>query len=337
MALESLNGPTPPPEPANAEPSPASPEGTAEPSPEPAAADPNAEPVAPAEGGDEPLGEGGLRALQAERQAAKEARAELKALREEFEALKKAQAQPGQPPAGQPEAPDAVAAQSPSPASAPLSGPLEDCHTFEAVDARVMGAATAEVRALRLQNLLNRDPEAVREALVKDQVKQVGNVPLAEASTEQIGDWLANVYEGSRLVQAGADARKRFLVGQAQSFERAVRTLPTLKDAQSAERKAFDQVLRQTPWIVRQGPDWPEVVARQVLGAQQWNAMQKTNPPASTAKPAVPAAPRSAPGAPTRNAGAMPKPDRQAALQQKFADGTATVEEMSEYAFAHLK
>jgi len=332
------------------------------PAPEPAApaADPNAPPAtpaAPAEPGapaaeddaepspEEQAGwsEGEKRmhsALRKEREKRKEARTELKSLREQFAALEaKVNASPPQP---APTPPDGAAPAPTAPAPAPAAmaghGPLADCDTFEAIDARVMAAGQMEAKAVHLQTLVGLGQrDAVLKALTGEKVAEIDGVPLAEASDVQLSQFLAGVHGGAVAVREARDGRKLFLQQQAQSWHQATQILPELaSDPKSERARQFAALANQNPQLRQLGPHWPELLATQILGLElRGKNKPVAKPPATatvTTPPPPPPPPRPAPGAPRTSAAAVPQPKELEALRAKLANGTATLAEADRYA-----
>jgi hypothetical protein len=284
------------------------------------------------------LSEAGRRALMAERQKRKEAREEARLLREkvaELEARLKSQppeeASPGD--ADKPADPNIPAPAAVAPVVA--QQPLADCQTFEAVDARVMQAATAEAQALKLQRILQRQgAEQAAAELAKLGVQRIGDTPVAEATDEQLEEFLSTVYEHARFSQAAAPARKQFLAQQAQSFERARSDVPELADPKSDRARRFVAIVQRNPWLRTMGPNWPEIVATQLLGeevrAQRRTAQVAKAPPTPPLAPQPP--PRPAPAAPRRSATAEPRRTEADEIGQKVLAGSATLEELGRLA-----
>jgi hypothetical protein len=309
-----------------------------EPSPELTPAEP-AEPLpaAPeAAAGDEPTadematwteGEKKLHgALVKERTESKDARAELRAVKEQLAEIQKQI----KPPPATPAEPVSPAGQ---PTTAPSAGEmLADCQTFEAVDARVTQAAATESEANRLQQMLNRNGvEAVAERLKASGVEKIGGTPLAEASADLVGDFLAAVYEGARMTQAQAQPRKVWLAQNQQSLAAAVQLFPELGDKQSPAFQSAQRILVENP-LLRQRSDWPVLLTKLYLGEQAYMAKTK---PAASAAPAVKAAPKppakAAPGAPRTSVAALPRTGANDALSAKIKAGTASLAEVQEY------
>ena len=336
LARQSIAGelpatPSADPAPTGQEPSPA------EPAPDPA--EPSPEPT-PTAAGDEPTpdemanwteGERKMHAVMLkERQESKEARAELREIREKLAELEK-QNKPPTAPQAEPDAP--VTQAQPAPSAGDV---LADCPTFEAVDARVQSAASVEAQAVRLQNMLLRNGlEPVVEKLKASKVETISGIPIDEASADDIGDFLATVYENARTAQAQAPVRKQWLVNNQNSLQQAVQIIPELADVNSPAYKAAIQLVQQNP-LLRHRADWPVVVAKLYLGEQAFLA--KAKPAAApAAKPAARPAARPAPGAPRAAVSALPTADTKSALAQKIADGTATMQEVQQYALADIR
>lgn len=314
---------------AGQEPSPATPEiAPAEPASNEATqpAEPTTEEPSPADVANWTEGEKKLHgALVKERQANKDARTEtreLKVKQQELEnkinALTASKAEPLTPAAQPPALPSNV-------------GLLGDCNTFEAVDARVNAAAATESQANRLQNMLNRNGvEPVAEKLKASGVTEIYGTPIAEASADQVGDFLAAVYEGARTTQAAAATRKTFLVNSQTSLARALVILPDLKDSTSDAFKATSRIMQENP-LLRNRADWPEVLVKQYLGEQLFNEKSKPAPVIATLPP-VAQPRRPAPSAPRTSTSALPAANAGDAITRKMADGTASLAEVQEYA-----
>jgi hypothetical protein len=312
-----------------------------EPSPEPTAPEP-AEPAStePPATGDEPTademanwtdGEKRLHgALQKERTESKEARAAVRELKTKLAEL---ESKLTNRPASQ-AAPETPAAQPPPVAT--TGEMLADCHTFEAIDARVQQAATYKAEAARLQNVLNRNgTEPVVERLLAKGVTAINGVPVAEASPDQIGDFLATVYEGAELTQAQAEPRKQWLVQNQHNLVEAVKRVPELNDANSEAFKAAQRIMAANP-ALRQRADWPVVIAKLYLGERIFNTQPTPAAPAATAKPAVKPAAKPAPSAPKVSVAALPNPPANEALAAKLANGTASLAEVQAYTRGHI-
>lgn len=266
-------------------------------------------------------------ALVKERAERKEARKEVRALEQKLEELtaklttNAPKAEPTGPvadPASAPSAPDGLA----------------DCKTFEEVDRRVVSAAATESQAVRLQQMLNRNGvEAVAEKLKASGVTSIGNTPIDEASADEVGEFLAAVYEGSRMTQAQANVRKDWIVKNNQSVTQAVQIIPELNDKASPAYQFALKTAMENPVLLR-NPNWPVTVAEMWLGKQAFSA--------KTGKPAAPAAPKaapkpSAPGAPRTSVAAMPQASQHDALAAKIAAGTASMQEVQQYALSGMK
>lgn len=276
-------------------------------------------------------------ALQKEREKRREARAELKAVREELESLKQQllTPKPAEPPQAAP-ADGTPAPATPPPATALPGDPLADCTTFDQVDARAMQAASLEARVMRMQTQLSRDGvEAVKAALTAEGVKDLRGVPLAEADDAQVGDFLARVYEGARLTQVAAEPRKRFLSAQENAFQQARQLVPELADAKSERAREFDAFVKQNPWLPMLGAHWPLVASTYLLGLVEVKKLTaKGNGKAATPAPPVarPAPAAAAPAAPTRTASPLPKASETDELATLIKSGTATAADVARYA-----
>jgi len=297
------------------------------------AAEPPAPPVADAEEDPEPtpeelagLGEAGKRALQAERQKRKDARAENAELRQRLDALE-AKLNPPPPPAAEP---------IPAPAAAPVAPVygLEDCQTFEAVDARAMQAVSTEATVLRLQRTLARNGvDAVVPLLKAEKVEQIDGVPVEQAGEEAISEFLSGVYEKTRLDQVQAEPRKQFLANRARNFQSAAQIVPEILDAKTDQAKLFNNLMREQP-ILRSLPNGPELAAKLILGHEVFTSRKTktaTNPPPVPLTPAPQPTPKSAPAAPRRSSEAIPQISELDTLRAKLAAGTATTAEVDRY------
>ena len=331
LARQSIAGevpatPSADPAPTGQEPSPAEPApDPAEPTPtEPTepAADPTAEEMAGWTEGEKKM----HGALVKERTESREARAELREMKEQLAEIQKQiktpQAQPAEPAAPVTQAP-----------TVPVTGnALADCNNFEAVDARVLQAATTAAQAMNLQNALNRHGvEPVLAKLKASGVEQINGNPIDEASADEVGEFLAAVYEGASVTQAQAPIRKNWLVQNQQSLAAAAQIVPELNDVNSPAYKAAIKLVQDNP-LLRHRADWPVVVAKLYLGEQAFNAKAKPAPAAG--KPAVKPAVKAAPGAPRTSVAALPQPAANGALAKKIADGTASLAEVQQYALA---
>lgn len=278
-----------------------------------------------------------LGALQKEREKRREARAELKAMRDELETLKQqlTAAPPEPTPAAEPQAAEPAPANAPEATVLP-SDPLADCQTFDQVDARAMQAAQLESRVLRLQQQLARDgAEPVKAALLAQGVKELQGQPLEAVDESAIGDFLTRVYEGARVTQISAEPRKRFIAGQAQAFQEAQTIIPELADAKSARAKEYAAFVKARPWLPRFGPNWPVIAATHMLGevaVRHIKSAKSAPSPAPQPPVAKVATAKSAPAAPTRTASTLPQPKELDAISAKMANGTATPAEIATYA-----
>ncbi len=277
-------------------------------------------------------------ALVKERAESREARKELRDIKEQLAELK-GKITPPTAPQAEPAAP---AAQAPT---APSAAPdLADCTTFEAVDARALQAAGFKSQAVTLQNLLLRNGvEPVAAKLKASGVETIGTTPIAEASADQIGDFLAAVYEGAEMTQAQAPIRKNWLMQYHQSLQEAVKIIPELSDVNSPAFQAAKQMIADDPGV-RSKANWPVILAKRYLGVKGFETASKPPPAAPVAAPAAPvAAPAarptpkpSAPGAPRTSTAALPQPAANSALKEKIANGSATLAEVQQYAREHV-
>lgn len=338
LARKSLAGELP------AAPASAAAESGQEPSPELAAVIP-AEPapeLSPDATGDEPTAEekaawtageiklhGALVKERAESKVARQEARELKAKQAELESKINALTAPKAEPT--------VPAAQPSPVSNTGSA-LSDCQTFEAVDARVLQAATTESQAVRLQNMLNRNGvEPVAAKLLASGVDKINGIPTAEASADDIGEFLAAVYEGSRTAQAQAVPRKNWLAANHKSLADAVEFLPALRDPNSPEFAHARTMVSQNP-LLRNRPDWPMLVVKNLLGTKALEALVKpaATPAAAPVKVAVATAKKAAPGASKNSIGALPVNNGSDVIAAKMKNGTATLAEVQEYTRAKV-
>lgn len=302
------------------------------------------------------LNEPGQRALKAERQARKDARAEVRTLKQQLAALQTQLAGPPAetptPPAGPAEEP---AGQRPALPPAPAATPsvatpaLADCHTFEAVEARSLAAAQTEAEVSSLQNTLQyQGAPAVAQALANRGIEKIGTTPIGEATAEELAGFLNSVLYGTKQTQLQAEPRKRFLVTESQSFAAAVKRLPDLENPKSETYRRVAAFVQQNPQV-KTNANWPLIVAKLYLGEMAFNqaatpagtpgavpAAQPRRPtaiaPAAATMPA-PAAPpaRQAPGAPAISTAALPQGNRLQELSGKIEKGTATLKEVDEY------
>jgi len=269
-------------------------------------------------------------ALEKERQESKDARAAVRELKAKLAELESKITTPTAPQA-EPATPAAQTAPPPS-----GTGMLADCLTFDAVDARAQEAAATESQAVRLQNMLNRNgAEPVVERLKASGVDTIGGKPIAEADADQVGEFLASVYEGARMAQAQAPARKAWLAQNQQSLAAAVKILPELNDAKSAAFQAASKIVSENP-LLRNRADWPVIVAKLYLGEQAYNS-KATGNGAGTPRPTAPkVTSRPAPGAPRTSTAAMPPVNGSVVLAKKMADGTATLDEVQSYTLSKM-
>jgi hypothetical protein len=186
--------------------------------------------------------------------------------------------------------------------------------------------------------MLNRNGvQPVAEKLKASGVTAIGATPIEEANADQIGEFLASVYEAARMTQAQAPIRKNWLAQNHQSLAEAVKIIPDLTDPKSASFKAAQEAVQQNP-LLRNNANWPILIVKHLLGTR---ALEERNKPATQPAPAVtpkiPARPsKPAPGAPKTSTSAIPRLNGNDALKTKMADGTATLAEVQEYTRGHV-
>lgn len=299
---------------------PAEPEGSAAPAPVATGEDISAEEQAQ-------LSEAGRRALVAERQKRKEAREEVQQLREELAALKAKLETPATPPEATPPA------NSPAPVTMPsMDQPLGDCMTLEAVDARAMQATQTLADAKRIQKVLVRQgAEQAAAELAKLGVTHIGTTPLAEATNEQIETLLDTAEANADKAKEAAPMRRQFLVNQVQSFIRARHDVPELADPKHPRAQRFAQITNANPWLRQMGPNWPELVATQLLGeeARAKAATGRKPAPVPTPPLAHEPTPRPAPAAARTVPAAAPRSTEADELAAKVKAGTASIEDFN--------
>jgi hypothetical protein len=185
---------------------------------------------------------------------------------------------------------------------------------------------------VRLQNLLNRNGvEPVVERLLASGVENINGTPVADASADQIGEFLATVYENTEAIKAQAPIRKDWLVQNQQHLLTAVKAVPEFADPNSAAFKAGLRIVQENP-ALRARADWPVVVAKLFLGEQGFDSKMKPQAaPVPTPKPAPRPTAKPAPGAPKNSVAALPQAGGNDALKAKMANGTATKQEVQEY------
>jgi hypothetical protein len=308
---------------------PADPGAAAPAAPVPVAEDPDAEPSAEVLAS---LSESGQRALQAERSKRKEARAELAAAKTEIEQLKAQLQPPAAPAAPQPAAPG----QPPVPAPAPSAPPTElaRCETFEAVDACAMQAITTEAMAMQLNTVLATEGlTAAVEQLRAHGVEKFRGVPLDDLTAADLAGNLSATMRSSREIQMQAHNRKTQIALVGRNFGEAVSLLPALKDPKSAVALEFQAIVAANPRIKELGPNWPVLVANQLIATETIKARTKPpTPPAPVLTPApAPAALPSGPAAPRTSAATLRTPNEMEALSAKINSGKATKEEVRQY------
>lgn len=282
------------------------------------------------------LNEPGQRALKAEREKRRAAREELKTLRAGLERLIATPAPPNpdpDPAAAVPSTPEATPATPPTPPAVPAN--LAQCRTFDQVDAAVLQATQTQALTHELMLALSAgDRETVIQRLTEQNVKAIGETPVAEASDAQLRQLVVNAHTGCSLTIAQAGQRKETLRREALSFTEAQKILPGLGQANSAEHKAFAAYLQQYPGVRNLGPNWPQMVAEGV--AHRLGRTAASVPP--VAVPGLPVvtatapAPRSAPGAPRTSTAAVPARNQLDTLREKIASGQASDKDMRLYA-----
>jgi len=338
---------TPPPEPAAA---PAVPPGPESPpveqqvavseSPAPAATVPADEDPEPSAEVLASLNDAGKRALQAEREARKEARAKVKELEAKVAELQAKNTPPADATIATPPNPPAA-----DPAAAPtdtpsVPGALANCRTFDQVDASTMQAVRDKSLATKLILKMSAgDKPAVLEALKAQKVANIDGTPLDDATDAQISELLVNVQTGCEVTLQQAPLRKAELAREANSFIEAGKILPGLNDPKSAAWKAFATYVQQNPTVRNLGPAWPQMVAEGVahrLSRSSPGTVTATTPPPAAAPAPVPPTPRSAPGAPRTSVAALPKKSEREEIVERLNNGTATTKDMDRYASLSL-
>lgn len=329
MASIPSEEPAPTAVPANESPAAAA-EGTppVEPAPEsvqtPGTDDPDAEPSPEVLA---TLNEAGQRALKAERQQSKEARAKVRELQAQLDQLQ------SPPPPAEPAAP-APAAVEPPPAPVTPSVPpsLAACHSLEAVDARVQLAVAGESTATELILALQRNErDTVLQGLRAEGIEAIGETPLDQASDAQISSLLVKALRNAKTEQLAAPQRKTLLMQTAENWNRVAEVLPELKDQKSPVWQKMAQIVQTRPEL-RSRADGPLLAAKLYLGELAWNAKlpqpaaaTATAPaPPPSAKPVIPPL-RSAPGAPRTTVAAAPVVSERDQITERIDKGTATL------------
>lgn len=289
------------------------------------------------------LGDPGKRALQAERDKRKAAIAkqtELQAEIDRLKALTPAAPAPVPPPA----APAQPATPPPTTPSVVVPTELARCETFEQVDQVRSQAANLQAAAMELNTVLATEglPAAI-ENLKANGVETFRGTPVDQLTAAGLAKALSSTWNEAQQTQTLADRQKATIQGQRQSFAQAVNLIPGLKVPGSAQSQLFDGIVAANPQVKQLGPQWPLLVARQILGMEAERARTQPTTPA-TPPPAVPAitpapAPAmvaSAPGAPRTSAAHVPAPDANAELIARLNSGQATEADMAKLASSSL-
>lgn len=308
----------------------------------PPAADDDAEPSAEVMAA---LGDPGKRALQAERDKRKAATAKLTELQAELARLQQANAAPANPPVVPP---PGAAVTSGQPATPPATAPsvavpteLARCETFEQVDACRANAADLAATAMELNTVLvTTGLEAAQAKLKANGVETFRGVPVDQLTPEQLAAGLSDTWKAATQTQALADRQKAIIHGQRNSFAQAVNLIPGLKDPKSVQSQNFDALVAAMPQVRQLGPQWPLLVAQQMLGIEA--ARARSNPPVPNAAPVLTpvtaAAPMaSAPSAPRTSAAVIAQPTELDALRDRVNTGKATMKDMERYASLQIR
>lgn len=283
------------------------------------------------------LGDPGKRALQAERDKRKAANAKLTELQAEIDRLKATPAPTPTPAAVPP-------GQTPAPAAAtPSVVPTElaRCETFEQVDACRSHAAELAATAMELNTVLATSGlEAAQAQLKANGVETFRGVPVDNLTPEQLAAGLSATWKAATQTQAAADQQKAVIAGQRQSFGQAVNLLPGLKDPKSVQAQTFDAIVAANPQIKQLGPNWPLLVARQMLGMEAERL--RTSPPPVAPVPVLTPAPvaalaASAPSAPRTSVAHVPAATELDGIRERVNSGKATEADMSRYAAMQIQ
>lgn len=290
------------------------------------------------------LSDSGKRALQAEREKRKTARAEAQALRAELEALK-AKTPASDPYAVAGSAPDpATAAQLPSlpaPSAAPRPATLAQCQTSAEVDAFTMQAIQRHALASELNTVLATEGlEAVVTKLTSDGVTEFRGKPLAELTAGYVAQQLAQDVLAAEQVKLFAPQQKQFLDQQRASMSEALRLMPELSDPKSKQRQQFNSMVNRTPQLRTLGADWPVLVVQQLLGmeAAATRTATTSRPPAAaplTPAPAPATAP--APGAPRSVPATARSNSELEEISSRIKSGQASNKDMNRYAALQMQ
>jgi hypothetical protein len=270
-------------------------------------------------------------ALQKERQANKELRAQLRESKAASPATPATSAEADSAAKARPATPETA-----TPATVPMTPLLANCNTFEQVDQVASEANHAELVAFKALRTLDRqDRQGVDALLTQEGVTKINGMPLAEVDDATVQKFLESAYEGSRQTQAQVLPRKQAIVAQAEfvakrqaNWNEAAKLRPEINDVNSPLHKRIKAVTDAKPWLLND-VEGPMQVLKYVLGDE----LLKPAP----AKPAAAApAVRQAPGAPRKTAAALPPANVLAAIEKKMADGTATEADLKAYARAGI-
>lgn len=294
------------------------------------------------------LGDPGRRAIQTERERRKAATAKAAELQAELDRLKAQLApapDPNAPPSpAAPATPGAPATPAAPPApSAAWPSELARCETFEQVVQAARQASALGSLAMRLNTTLaTQGLDAAVEKLRSQGLETFQGIPLEQLTAGDLADRLQQAWDTAEAVRLDAPVRADYLRGERASFGQAVTVLPGLKDTQSAHSKQFNQIVAANPSVKQLGPQWPMLVARQILGMEAEARMRQPAAapavPALTPAPAVPVAP---PPAAPRHAAVTPGVGGAQAeveiLRQKIDAGKATEADMDRFASLEIQ
>jgi hypothetical protein len=306
------------------------------PIPDPTTPDDDAEPSAEVMAA---LGDPGKRALQAEREKRKAATTKLAEAQAEIERLKASTAPQTPTPAAEP--PGEV----PIPASVPPRGvptELAQCETFEQVDACRSRAAELAATAMELNTVLATSGlDAALAQLKGNGVETFRGVPVDNLTPEQLAKGLSDTWKAATQTQALADAQKAQIHGQRQSFGQAVNLIPGLKDPKSVQAQTFEAIMAAHPQIKQLGPNWPLLVARQMLGMEAERVRNTPTPPAAPLPVLTPAPvaalAASAPSAPRTSVAHVPATSELDGIRERIGKGQVSEADMIRYATAQIQ
>lgn len=272
-----------------------------------------------------------LKRERADRKEAKKQTAELKSVVDQL------QAKLATPPVGDPSKPatgaDGDRQQAQTSTAAPVVAGLAACQDLASVDALVTQASSTETAAFTLLNKVDSDRAGVDKTLQQHRVTHIGGVPVAEASNEQVRDYLTSAYTGARETVVQADTRRAFIRNRETNWMQAASVMPQINDVKSPEFAAIAGILKSPE--LRNRVDGPIQAVRLLLGDR---AMTQTL--LASAKPAAKpkaAVVKAAPGAPRTSVAALPQQTEATAIADRVAKGTATLEDMKKYARALVK